>query len=149
MKRAIISLAIICLGVLTSAQFKAPQGEVPAYGKTPLAKGEILPKVLTPQQLAANGVDHPAALAAYKAATRIPNVMHEQPCYCYCDRNHGHKNLHSCFEDLHGANCGTCVQEALYSYKMSRKGWTPRQIRDGIIRGEFQQIDLQNPEPVK
>lgn len=75
--------------------------------------------------------------------------MHQQPCYCHCDCNHGHKSLHSCFEDTHGASCGTCVQEALYSYKMSKKGWTAKQIRDGIIRGEYQQIDLQNPEPVK
>src|SRR5437588_12807446 len=149
MKRAILPLAIVFLVVLTQAQFMAPQSEIPAYSKTPLAKGQTLPKALTAQQLAANGVDHPAALAAYKAADRVPNVMNQQPCYCYCDRHHGHKSLHSCFEDMHGANCGTCVQEALYSYKMSQKGWTAKQIRDGIMRHEFQQIDLQNPGPVK
>jgi len=149
MKKVILPLAIVCLVVLTQAEFMAPQSDIPAYSKTPLAKGQMLPKALTAQQLAANGVDHPAALAAYKAADRIPNVMYQQPCYCYCDRHHGHKSLHSCFEDMHGANCGTCVQEALYTYKMSKKGWTPSQIRDGIIRHEFQQIDLQNPEPVK
>jgi uncharacterized protein with PCYCGC motif len=149
MKKLLLVLIVLGVAAFTWAQFTAPQGEVPAFHKTPPAKSETLPPVLTEKQLAANGIDHPAAVAAYKAAAKAPNVMYQQPCYCYCDRNHGHKSLHSCFEDMHGANCGTCVQEALYSYKMSKKGWTPSQIRAGIIRGEFKQIDLSNPEPVK
>jgi hypothetical protein len=32
---------------------------------------------------------------------------------------------------------------------MSKKGWSAKQIRDGIIRGDFKQIDLANPTPVK
>jgi hypothetical protein len=32
---------------------------------------------------------------------------------------------------------------------MSKKGWSVNQIRDGIIRGDFKQIDLENPAPVK
>jgi bacterioferritin-associated ferredoxin len=71
------------------------------------------------------------------------------PCYCYCDRNHGHKSLRSCFEGTHGANCGTCMQEALYSYRQSKRGWTVKQIRDGIERGDYKMIDLQNVAPVQ
>jgi hypothetical protein len=40
------------------------------------------------------------------------------------------------------------MAEALYSYQQTKKGWTPKMIRDGIMRGEHQQIDLQNPQPV-
>src|SRR5436305_15321659 len=103
MKKAILPLAIVFLVVLTQAQFMSPQSDIPAYSKTPPAKGQVLPKILTAQELAANGVDHPAALAAYKAAARVPAAMTQQPCYCFCDRHHGHTNLHSCFEDMHGA----------------------------------------------
>jgi hypothetical protein len=66
------------------------------------------------------------------------------PCYCFCDRNHGHTSLRSCFEGTHGGNCGTCMQEALYSSRQSQKGWSPKMIRDGIIRGDFKMVDLQN-----
>src|SRR5947209_20268912 len=117
MKKAILPLAIVFLVALTQAQFMAPQSEIPAYSKTPLAKGQTLPKALTAQQLAANGVDHPAALAAYKAADRVPNVMNQQPCYCYCDRHHGHQRLHSYFEDMPGAKCGTSLREPLHTAK--------------------------------
>ena len=40
------------------------------------------------------------------------------------------------------------MSETLYAYQMSKKGWTATQIRNGIIRGEWKQIDLQNPIPV-
>jgi hypothetical protein len=31
---------------------------------------------------------------------------------------------------------------------MSKKGWTAKMIRDGIIRGDFKTLDLQHPEHV-
>ncbi len=74
--------------------------------------------------------------------------MYQMPCFCFCDRQHGHTSLRSCFESNHGANCGTCLAEALYSYKMSKKGWTAKMVRDGIVRHEYEQMDLQHPEPV-
>jgi hypothetical protein len=40
------------------------------------------------------------------------------------------------------------MAEALYGYKMTKKGWTPKMIRDGITRGDYKQMDLQHPEPV-
>ena len=149
MRKAIFIAMLLCLAALTQAQWAAPQGDVPAYQKTPPAKGEKLPPILTEKQLTDSGYTNPVAISAYKAAAKVPAALTQQPCYCYCDRNHGHKSLHSCFEGTHGANCGTCVQEALYTYKMSKKGWTASQIRDGIMRGEFKSMDLSHPEPVE
>ena len=40
------------------------------------------------------------------------------------------------------------MAEALYVYQQSKKGWTAKMIRDGIIRGDYKTIDLQNPQPV-
>jgi hypothetical protein len=41
------------------------------------------------------------------------------------------------------------MQEALYSHRQSQKGWSAKMIRDGIMRGDYKMLDLQNPEPVK
>jgi hypothetical protein len=145
MKHVLAVFAFIFAVSITHAQWAA---SVPAYNAKPPAKGEKLPPVLTQQQLAETGDTAPAQKEAYKAAAKVPALLTQMPCYCYCDRNHGHKNLHSCFEGTHGAQCGTCISEALYTYRMSKKGWSASMIRDGIIRGDWKQIDLQHPEPV-
>ncbi len=118
---------------------------MPAYHKTPPAKGEVLQLIMTQKQLADAGFSAPVQIASYKAAAKNPGVMHQMPCYCHCDKGHGHTSLHSCFETTHGANCGTCMAEALYAYQMSQKGWTAKMIRDGIIRGDYKTMDLQHP----
>lgn len=141
MKKQLLILTFLCC----CAVIVQTQSDVPAYFEKPPAQATA---VLTQQQLAANGADHPAVIAAYKAVAKMPAVIYQLPCYCYCDRHHGHKSLHSCFESMHGANCGTCVQEVLYAYQMQKKGWTAKQIRDGIERGEYKTIDLQNPPAV-
>jgi hypothetical protein len=132
----------------TSVVLAQVAGDVPAYHKTPPAKGTVLPAVLSQKQLAEQGYAAPVQVSAYKAAAKMPALMYQMPCYCYCDRAHGHSSLHSCFESTHGANCGVCMAEALYAYKMSKKGWTASQIRDGIMRGDYRSMDLQHPEPV-
>lgn len=148
MKLVLSLFALVCVVSMTHAQWKDQQPDVPAYNKTAPAKGEKLPPIMTEQQLAQAGLTAPAQKASYKAAARIAGVLHQVPCYCYCDRHAGHKSLRSCFEGTHGANCSTCMAEALYSYQMTKKGWTASQIRDGIIRGEWKQVDLANPAPV-
>jgi hypothetical protein len=86
---------------------------------------------------------HPYQVIAYKMAAKIPNVLHQEPCYCRCDREMGHNSLHSCFEGTHGAACSTCMREAVYSYQQTKLGRTPAQIRAGIERGEWQTVDLE------
>ena len=140
-------VALMCAGAITHAQFNPPN-PVPAFHSSAPAAGVTLPPVLTQQQLAAQGLTMPAQVEAYKATAKKPGIMYQMPCYCYCDRNHGHTSLHSCFESAHGAQCGTCMAESLYAYQMSKKGWTAKQIRDGIERGDFKMLDLQHPEPV-
>lgn len=146
MKYFLAVFALILAVGITSAQLA---NEVPAYHKAPPAKGEKLPPIMSQQQLETYGLTQPAQREAYKAAEKDSAMLYQMPCYCYCDRHAGHKSLRSCFEGTHGANCGTCAQESLYTYQMSKKGWSAKQIRDGIIRGDFKQIDLVNPAPVK
>jgi hypothetical protein len=77
---------------------------------------------------------------AYVVAGRSRKVLYQEPCYCHCDRSNGHGSLLDCFVGRHGSGCDICQKEAFYSYEQTRKGKTPAQIREGIIRGEWQKV---------
>jgi len=134
-------LFIVTLSV--SAQWSAPQepSGTPAYNAGPPPKGTKLPPILTKADLWGADAQNPYQTHAYELAAKIPTVLHQQPCYCYCDRM-GHNSLHSCFENTHGARCSTCLKELYYSYQQHQKGKTAAQIRAGIIKGEWKQVDL-------
>src|SRR5215472_1658621 len=149
MKHFVGLLGIALAAVMTHGQWQQQPEEIPAYHAAAPAKGETLPPLMTQAQLAQAGLTMPAQKESYKAAAKVGAVLYQQPCYCHCDRHAGHTSLRSCFENSHGANCSTCMQEALYTYQMSKKGWTAKMIRDSIIRGDFKTVDLQNPEPVQ
>jgi hypothetical protein len=144
MKRVLSVGLIFLFAISTQAQWRPDPSDVPAYNAAPPRKGQKLPAILTTTQIKAMGYDHPAHAAAYRAAAKHPAVMHQMPCYCHCDRGHGHNSLHSCFEDAHGANCSTCMQEAILAAQMTEQGKTPKQIRAAIIAGDWQKIDLQS-----
>ncbi len=140
-----LSLAFIfLLTFITSAAWMPPQeGEVPAYNAGPPPRGTKLPNILTKADLWGADAQNPYQTHAYELAAKIPAVLHQQPCYCYCDRM-GHNSLHSCFESTHGAKCDICLKELYYSYQQHGKGKTAVQIRAGIIKGDWRQIDLQS-----
>jgi len=140
--------ALFCLALLVfavSSPWASSQnneeGPIPAYNAGPPPKGAKLPPILGPDQLWGANSQNAYQTHAYELAAKIPVVLHQQPCYCYCDRM-GHNSLHSCFEGTHGAQCATCLKELYYSYVMHKRGKTAAQIRRGIIRGEWKQVDL-------
>jgi Protein of unknown function with PCYCGC motif len=79
---------------------------------------------------------------AYTVAGRVKKVLYQEPCYCHCDRSNGHTSLLDCFAGTHGAGCETCIKEAFYSYEQTRRGKTPAQIREGIIKGDWEKVQL-------
>ncbi|MFZ1011685.1 MAG: CYCXC family (seleno)protein [Candidatus Sulfotelmatobacter sp.] len=141
---ALALLFLLLVTLATSAQFTAQQDEggIPAYNAGPPVKGTKLPAILTKDQLWGADAQYPYQTHAYELAAKIPAVIHQQPCYCYCDRM-GHNSLRSCYETTHGARCSTCLKELYYSYQQHKNGKTAAQIRAGIIKGEYKQIDLQ------
>ena len=141
MKKLIGTLGLGLLTLAASAQFTNPSNDVPAYNLG--APKQALPPVLSGSQLSGPYFQHDYQVTAYKMAAKIPNVLHQQPCYCRCDREMGHNSLHSCFEGTHGAACSTCMKEGVYSYQQTKLGKSPTQIRAGIERGEWQQVDLE------
>jgi uncharacterized protein with PCYCGC motif len=104
----------------------AATGRVPAYYSTaPDIKS--LPPTLSPGSFTGN------IKLAYQAAKEIPQVLAQLPCYCHCDRGHGHKSLHSCFESEHGENCGICIGEAIMAHTMQKRGVSAADIRKQVI----------------
>ena len=141
--RTLTLIFLLTVTLTMSAQWTAQEeeGGIPAYNAGPPRKGTKLPAVLTKADLWGADAQYPYQTHAYELASRIPTVLHQQPCYCYCDRT-GHNSLHSCFENTHGARCTTCLKELYYSYQQHQKGKTSAQIRAGIIKGDWKLIDL-------
>jgi hypothetical protein len=129
-------------GNAVHAQFSDPAQDVPAYHAEAPARGQALPPILSGGQLTGAFFREKWQVAVYKEAAQIPSVLYQLPCYCRCDRELGHTSLHSCFEGTHGAICATCAMEGAYAYRMTKAGKTPRQIREGIERGDYRSIDL-------
>ena len=138
----LLAVAVTLLAIPRLAASRAPQmadmqaGEpVPAFHKQP-AQGAY------PPTLEASLFTDKVVFNAYTVAGRIKSVLYQQPCYCHCDRSQGHGSLLDCFVSRHGSGCNICMMEAFYSYEQTQKGKTPTQIREGIIRGNWEKVDI-------
>jgi hypothetical protein len=138
MKKLLGALGVGLLSLVAAAQYNGSSQDIPAYNAA--APTHPLPPIRT--DLTGPYFAHAYQVTAYKMAAKVPNVLFQQPCYCHCDRAMGHNSLHSCFEGLHGAECSTCMKEAVYTYRQTKLGKTPAQIRAGIERGEWMNLDL-------
>jgi hypothetical protein len=134
---------LTCTWSLPGGISAAADTEVPAFNPAPPPRGAKLPPLLTRDQLWGANDQYAYQSHAYELAAKIENIIYQQPCYCYCDRM-GHKSLRSCFENTHGAECSTCMKELYYSYQMSKQHKTAAQIRQGIIRGDWKNLDLES-----
>jgi len=139
---SVLVLLFLTVLVVSAPWANSQEGQVPAYNSAPPPKGTKLPPILGKDQLWGDNAQSPAQTHAYDLAAKIPSVLHQQPCYCYCDRM-GHNSLHSCFESAHGARCDICLKELYYSYSQHQKGKTAAQIRKAIIQGEWRQVNLE------
>lgn len=118
---------------------------VPAFHSS-VPEGQ-LPATLSPSQF-----NDPVAQNAYRLAAHIKKVLYQQPCYCHCDRSQGHGSLLDCFVSKHASVCAVCEREDFYAYEQSHKGKTASQIRDGIVHGDWQAVDVtkyESPVPTK
>jgi hypothetical protein len=147
-----LALSFLFLVIMTpsapwATSLQDAQGSVPAYNAGPPSKGVRLPPILSRGQLWNESAQYPYQTHAYDLAAKVPAVLHQQPCYCYCDRM-GHNSLHSCFESTHGARCEICLKELYYSYREHIKGKTAVQIRKAIAQGEWRKIDLETASTI-
>ncbi len=142
--RMFASVVLFLAVTMVSAPWLQSESEdgVPHFNAAPPAPGAKLPPILTKDELWGGNAQASYQTHAYELAAKIPKVIYQQPCYCYCDRGMGHNSLHSCFSGTHGAQCATCLKELYYTYTMHKQGKTAQQIRAGIIKGDWMQVDL-------
>jgi len=113
--------------------------DLPAYHHDP--PRSLLPTVIRPHTF-----EQPVVQNAYRLARGLVKILYQQPCYCRCDRHHGHRSLLDCYTTKHAAGCGTCLQELFYVYEQTGKAKTAAQIREGIVRGDWMTLDTQTYE---
>ena len=130
-------LVVVSFAILAFAQSE----EVPAYNMGPPPKGAHLAPIVPRSQRTGETYSEKYQQVAYDLAAKIPGVLYQLPCYCYCDRI-GHKSLRTCYDSAHAARCSTCLKEAYFAYFETKKGKTPKQIREEIIKGDFAKVDL-------
>jgi hypothetical protein len=110
----------------------------------------VAPQTPLPPVLSLDKVSGTLNKNAYSIASKIPSILYQQPCYCYCDRANGHKSLHDCYVSDHATTCTVCQRELFYVYEQSQKGKNAAQIRRGIMAAEWADIDLSKYEkPLK
>ena len=142
MKRLIPLMFVSLLTVAACAQWSNPATDIPDYN--PSAPTRPLPPVLHDAQLRGGPFTQPYQATVYRMAAKISPVLHQLPCYCHCDRSMGHNSLHSCFEGTHGAECSTCMTEAVFAYNETKRGRTPAQIRQAIEHGDWTHTDIEH-----
>lgn len=123
----------------------ASEEAIPAFHAQP-------PTAPLPATLEPTLFENALAQNAYAVAARVKKLLYQQPCYCHCDRSQGHGSLLDCFAGKHASVCDVCIREGFYTYEQSRKGKSAAQIRAGIEKGEWNQVDLskyQTPLPTK
>src|SRR5258708_20839536 len=144
LKRGLTLACLFLIVFAVSAPWASSQEEegsgIPAYNAGPPAKGTKLPPILGKDQLWGQAGQYPYQTHAYELAAKIPAVIHQQPCYCYCDRM-GHTSLHSCFEGTHGAQSATSLKELYYSSSLNKKVTTPAEISKAIIADASSKYD--------
>jgi len=134
---AIAFAGAVLLAIPRGVESRAAQGSEP----TPAYHSQV-PTGALPQTLEPGSFNNPVVQNAYAVAAKVKRVLYQQPCFCHCDRSIGHESLLDCYVGKHAAVCDVCMKEAFYAYEQTMKKKTPAQIRDGILHGEWQQVDV-------
>ena len=142
-RRWVLGLGVFAITAASYAQWSNPADDVPAYHPAAPLKVSALPAILSGAQLTGENFRYPWQVHVYQQAARMGNVLYQLPCFCRCDRALGHTSLRSCYEGLHGTECSTCAKEAFFTARQLKLGKSVAQIRDAIIRHEYETIDLE------
>jgi hypothetical protein len=136
-----ISVATTSISTLVPMQMPIAEPNNQTVARTP-AYEKTLPNLTTLRPTLSPGAFTGNVRLAYQAAQEIPQTLAQLPCYCHCDRAHGHASLHSCFESEHGQNCGICIGEAVMAYNLEKRAkLNVGQIRERIIAAYGPQSD--------
>lgn len=152
--RFAVRLGIACVVLTAFALANAQNTQPPAQGTRPTSPAGAAavsrippyhagpPKGPLPATLDPKMFPDPLNQKIYALAAREKKVLYQQPCYCGCDREVGHKSLLDCYVDRHASICAACKMEAVFVYQEHRRGRTAAQIREEIIAGKWRTVDL-------
>ncbi len=116
--------------ISSSRRVTSNANQVPVYFKQ--AKDAMpFPQTLGPAQFQIANIRE-----AYSVAKEIPDVLAQEPCYCYCQRM-GHRSLLDCFASLHSTSCKICINEARLAGQLHRQGKSAEEIRVAIIAKQW------------
>lgn len=133
----LVSAAVYISFRATLPQSKTEVAEIPPYFQR-IDDARPFPATLAPDRFKQSQVRK-----AYEIAKAMPNVLAQQPCYCYCKRK-GHRSLLDCFANDHASDCDICVREAIFAGQEREKGKSPEEIRDEIMNGAWKSIQVTN-----
>ena len=139
--RVVLSIVILLAVGLTAFYMRGRVGSFrwrpdPEY-YTSVQRAKPFPKTLPPVAFS-----DPTVARAYEIATRIPEVLVQQPSYCAFVERH-HESLLECFRTNDAARCKVCLQEAYLADKLNRSGKSAAEIRTSIMAGEWRGIKLE------
>ena len=137
----VVATASIAVGALMAVPRGAASRSAQGTEPTPAYHSQVPPGAL-PQTLDPASFNNPLVQNAYAVAAKVKRVLYQQPCFCHCDRSIGHESLLDCYVGKHAAVCDVCMKEAFYAYEQTLKKKTPAQIREGILHGDWQQVDV-------
>ena len=126
-----VGIFYVALRAKPAKREDATEGSIAIYFGSAEEAVPPLPETLDPEKFQRGDIRD-----AYQVAREIPEVLAQQPCYCYCQRK-GHRGLLDCFMTDHAASCNICVKEALLAGQMRRQGKSAQEIRTAIILGEW------------
>ena len=118
------------------ASYSAPPSHEPGSGVVPVYHDRAGDAMPFPARLEPASFKQTEVREAYQTAKEIPEVLAQQPCYCYCQRK-GHRSLLDCFKTDHAASCSICIREALLAAQMQRQQKSAEEIRRAITQGPW------------
>jgi len=142
-----ISMAVAVLAMALNEPVSRAAQNAGSPEPTPAYHSGV-PAGALPQTMDPTAFPNPVVQNAYAVAAKVKRVLYQQPCYCHCDRSIGHESLLDCFVGKHASVCDVCMREGFYAYEQTQKKKTAAQIRAGIERGEWQQVDISKYESV-
>jgi len=119
-----------------NAFHSTPPNPGPGSGTMPVHSDRAGDAMPLPATLEPAGFKQTEVREAYQTAREIPEVLAQQPCYCYCQRK-GHRSLLDCFKTDHAASCSICIREALLASQMHRQQKSAEEIRRAIVQGPW------------
>ena len=133
-----LGTAVIALlsGVAYKVFHEPPANPGPAIAAVPVYYDRAEDAMPFPATLEPASFKSADVREAYQTANEMPQVLAQQPCYCYCQRK-GHRSLLDCFKTDHAASCNICVKEALLAGQMHRQQKSTEEIRTAIIHGPW------------